>query len=391
MSRRQAALLAGIVVVAAALWLLVFTDDPLPGQVRFLRSTSGTSSDLVTHSSAAAQEFMASHYWRMRGHSPFFDQALEWAPASHAYQDLYALYPDQAADRRLVREHPAVVLRDSAGNPLFIPFDCDGESCAAWAADPGADAWRREWLDRASDALERGYAGLFIDNVNLEMLVGDADGEPVAPIDPRTGAEMTLEDWRRYVAEFAELIDEELPGAEIVQNSAWYLDESDPYVQRAAEAADWVEIERGFTDPGLRPSSQAFSLEALLEHVDWIHDRGAGFITEPYSLDEASRYFELAAYLLVNDSDDAIASNLEANPDNWWPGWEADLGDPDGDRYETDGLLRRDFADGLAALNPQGNEPATLEAPEGMEDLDGVERTEITLEPGEGIVLQDVE
>ena len=334
---------------------------------------------------------MASHYWRMRGHTPFFDEALGWAPPSDTYEDLYALYPDQDADREFVREHPDAVLRDSAGRMLFIPYGCNGRRCAAWAADPGSETWRQEWLDRARESLERGYDGIFIDNVNLEMTVGDANGDLVAPLDPRTGEEMTLEAWRGYVADFAEQIDDELPDAEIVQNSVWYVDESDPDVQRTAEAADWVELERGFSDPGLRPANPTFSLQALLDHADWIHGRGAGFITEPYSLDADSRYFELAAYFLVRDADDGIASSFEANPGNWWPGWEADLGEPEGDRYTEDGLLRRDFEDGTVALNPQGSERHTFTAPDGMQDLDGAERTEVTLDPGQGIVLDRVE
>jgi hypothetical protein len=46
--------------------------------------------------------------------------------------------------------------------------------------------------------LGKGCVGVFIDNVNLDMHVGNGDGGPVVPADPRTGDPMTQEDWHHY-------------------------------------------------------------------------------------------------------------------------------------------------------------------------------------------------
>ena len=329
---------------------------------------------------------MRSSYSRMRGYPPFFDRALGWSPSSDFYIDLYAMYDLNYGS---IPDHPEWVLRDRDGRKLFVPNACDGERCAAYAADVGSPTWRADWIARARREMDKGYAGIFIDNVSMDLMVGDGSGDLVKPVDPRTGKPMTDDDWRRYVAEFTEEIRTAFPTATITHNSGqWWADERDPFYRREVAAADRVELERGFADTGIGFGGGMFGFETYLKHIDWIHAQDASFIAEPYGLDRTSAQFELASFFLVSEAGDGIASSYRSNPDTWWSGWDTDLGEPEGDRYEFRGALRRDFSGGIALLNQPGADRRTIDLPQGdWTDLDGDRVRSVTLGPREGAVL----
>ena len=129
--------------------------------------------------------------------------------------------------------------------------------------------------------MDQGYAGIFIDDVNMEMKVSNGNGDFTRPIDPRTGQPMSDTDWRRYVAEFTEQIRAAFPDKEIIHNSLWWMDHNDPYVQRQVAAADYVELERGFNDTGITGGTGQWSYENYLAYVDWLHSLGKGAVYEP--------------------------------------------------------------------------------------------------------------
>ena len=360
------------------------------GKLRFVRNATSSFDSYTATSSDAQREWMAAHYFRMRGYAPYFNQALGWAPTSHFYKDLYAIYRDVSSDQQLMADHPSWVLRDSSGNRLFIPWSCNGTTCTQYAADIGSPQWRAHWINQAKTTMGAGYDGIFVDDVNLEMKVGNGSGAFVRPVDPRTGAAMTDADWRRYMAEFTEEIKAAFPGAEIVHNALWWASEADPYVQREIDAADVVELERGFNDPGIVGGTSKFGYETLLAHVDWLHSRGASVLLEPYGLTATSREFELASYFLAKAADDAVVSDFQADPGNWWPGWETDLGAPAGGRYLWNGLLRRDFAAGMVLANQPGQATKSVTPPGGSSwvDLAGNPVTSVTLDGRRGKVLR---
>ena len=374
-------------------------EDGLPdasaGQVRFLRSAT-TAFDpqlIAAEGDPRLQRFWDAHYWRMRGYSPFYERhtfrgSPPWTPPpTHVYRDLYAIY-NSPSGRRLIARHPDWVLRNADGNRLFIPFDCSGGSCPQFAADVGNPAFRAHWIAAAARTLSEGYAGIHIDDVNLLMRVSNGTGAFTRPIDPRTARPMTDSDWRRYVAEFTEQVRSEFPDTEIVHNAIWFADRELQEVARAVDAADYVELERGATDPGLAPGGGRYGFDTFLAHIDWLHDRGDGVILEPYDLTDARREFELAVYFLIGDGNDAIASRFEADPDNWWPGWDTDLGPPEGERRVWQGLLRRDFAHGIVLVNPPGASIVNAELGRSYEDLDGKVVDSVSLAPREGLVLR---
>lgn len=359
------------------------------GRINFIRSATSAFDRYLTGASRKQRRWIASTYWRMRGFDPFFAKsgAIRWAPPTDFARDLYAIYRDGAADRALVERNPSWVLRDEEGNPLYIPSDCDGESCPLYAGDLGNPAFQAHWIQRASEILAKGYAGIFIDDVSMEMQISDGAGRLVVPIDPRTGKRMRDGDWRRYVADFTERIRKALPRAAIAHNQGqWWLDHSDPSVRRQVAAADMIELERGYNDVDLRGGGGPFSFESFMAHIDWLHSLGKSVILEPYGLNRAKQIYEVAAYYLTKSRRDAIASSYAANPGNWSRVWNTDLGAPRGKRYQWKGLWRRNYTDGIALVNPAGQPTRTVKTGR-YRSFSGKRVGRVTLPAARGAVL----
>ncbi|MGZ5310194.1 MAG: putative glycoside hydrolase [Solirubrobacterales bacterium] len=359
-----------------------------PGKVNLIRNATSSFDPYLTGSTGAQRQWIADTYWRIRGYDPFFANvgATSWTGPAHYYEDLYAIYRDVPADQQLLAAHPDWVLRDAAGRALFIPYDCNGQTCTQYAADFGNPGYRSWWISRAQSTLAKGYEGIFIDDVNMEMRAGNESGQDVTPIDPRTGAAMTAASWRRYMAEFTEQIDAALDGYEIVHNTHWWVDHSDPYVQRQIDSADMIELERGYNDGGLVAGAGAWGFERLMAHVDWLHSRGKSAIFEPYNLNAAKQEYELAAHYLTKAASDAIASDFRADPGNFSDDWLTDLGAPLGARYRWNGLWRRDYANGIALVNQPGQPTRTAEL-EPYRTLAGQQVSSVTLGASRGAVL----
>jgi hypothetical protein len=360
------------------------------GRIKFVRSATTSFDPYLTGSSKAQKRWMARHYWRMRGFDPFFARvgALRWAPPTHFAKDLYGIYRDSAADGALLNEHPDWVLRDDAGNPLYIPSDCDGESCPIYAADVGNPAFQRHWISRAKKIFAKGYAGVFIDDVSLEVMVSDGAANLVTPIDPRTRQPMREVDWRRYVASFLERIAAALPRrAEIVHNQGqWWLSHSDRYVKRQVAAADIIELERGYNDDDLTGGGGAFGFETFMAHIGWLHSRGKSVMFEPYDLDPAKQAYAIAAYYLTKSRADAIASSYAADPGHWSKAWDVNLGAPRGRRHRWNGLWRRDYERGIALVNQPG-QPSRTVGLRAYRTVSGGRATPLTLGAAQGAVL----
>ncbi len=333
------------------------------------------------------QAWMRDHYWRMLTYAPYFDTRLGWFPSAWVYKDLYAVYTGSA----LATAHPEWILRDAAGQMLFIPYGCRGGTCPQYAADPGNAEFRAQWLAAARSVLQAGYRGLYVDDVNLFLSrVGNGAGAAVVPIDPRTGAPMTEADWRRYVAEFVEAIRVAFPTVEIAHNAIWYVGDGDPSVARQIAAADYQVLERGVNDTGLVNGSGRYGFDTFLGHLDFIHAAGGAFYFDGQGADVAAREYSLAVYLLGKAERDGITHDHGVTPDDWWSaGWEVDLGSALGERYRWNGVWRRDFAAGLVLVNPPGAPAQTLVPGGQYRDLTGVTRTAVVLGPAQGAVLRD--
>jgi hypothetical protein len=137
---------------AVLITLLVALALPLPaafaadaGVLRIARGAE-SSFDVYTSSPTAGQKaFMLSHYWRLRAYSPYFDSRLSWSSDTWVYQDAYAIYPNTPE----ATQHADWILKDPAGNKLWVQYGCSGGSCTQYAADIGNPAFRAWWIDGA--------------------------------------------------------------------------------------------------------------------------------------------------------------------------------------------------------------------------------------------------
>jgi Hypothetical glycosyl hydrolase family 15 len=401
-SVRTGAQSLGRAVALACLALLVLATSAsatTDGKLKFIRNATSAFDPqvLAAQTDPALQSFWREHYWRMRGYAPFFDShtfngSPPWTPPpTHFYRDLYAIYNNPTGEQT-ISQHPDWVLRDAAGNKLYLQWACSGTSCTQYAADVGDPGFRQYWINGAASRLAAGYEGIHIDDVNLAMKVSNGAGTFTRPIDPRTGAPMTDADWRRYVAEFTEEIRDAFPDAEIVHNTYWRSHstmKTDPYALRELAAADTIEVERGFNDAGIVGGTGPYGYETYLAHMDWLHSRGLSIHYEPYGLDVITREFEIASYYLVKDLDDSITSQFQADPSNWSSAWDTNLGAPSSGRFTWNGLFRRDFANGIVLVNQPGEttKTATLPGESQWHDLSGTAVTSVTLGARRGKVL----
>lgn len=363
----------------------LFASENLPnaGITQFYLRTS-SAFDVYTNSpSTSQQSWMKSHFWRLQSSSPYFDKRLAWMPNAWAYVDLYGIPTNSS----LVTQHPDWILHDGAGNRLYIPFGCSNGTCPNYAGDITNSKFRSWWVANAQSILSKGYKGFWIDDVNMEFRVGNGSGSQVAPYNPDTGTTMTYDEWRLNIAEFTEQIRSALPTAEIVHNAIWFASPtrySDQYVIREIKAADYINCERGVSDSGLVGGSGSWSVRAFLAYVDAVHSYGKNVLMDEYAFNGD---YGLAGYYLISNGDDALG-NQQITPDNWWAGYDVNLGAPLGARYDWNNLIRRDFLYGMVLLNPPQTTAITVQLPSLLTKIvDGTGVTSVTLQPGQAVVL----
>jgi hypothetical protein len=368
-----------------------FCQATSPGRVRFIQRTTSDWDQYTKEPTSSFIEWINQKMSRTQLYTTYFDSRLSWYPNAWAYEDLYGI----GINDPLVQQHPEWILKDSNGNRLYIPWGCSGSVCPNYAFDPGNPDFRNWWIEnKGGKDIQTGYKGLWIDDVNLEFQVGNGDGSLATPIDARTGAPMTYEAWKSYVAGFTQAIRSALPNAEIAHNSIWYAGGSardyDPSVIDEIKAADFINCERGVSDWGLQSGSgnngdNNWSLNAFLAFIDHVHNLGKHVILEEYTFNGDGEY-GVAGYFLISDGQDGFG-NDQAGPYSWSKAYDVDLGQPQAGRYSWNNLLRRDFSGGIVLLNPAYSSPVTVTLPGTFQRADGSTLTSITLNGGQGAIL----
>jgi hypothetical protein len=386
--RIVAPLIAAVLVVGIVLSVARGDDPPHghQGAVHFLGGATTAFEPFIAKQDPAYGAFLRRHMWRMVVYSPHFDSRTRWYPNGLVYQDAYAIYRGSA----LAGLHPEWILRDGGGNPLYIPFGCSNGGCPQYAADISNPAFRRHWIANVRNELRRGYRGVFIDDVNMDLRVGNGQEQSVGPIDRATHRPMTDRAWRNYMAQFMEEIRRALPHAEIVHNAIWYADSptgiADPSIRREIGAADFINLERGVNDSGLTGGSGTFSLQRMLRYIDAVHALGKGVILDGSATALPGIEYALAAYLLISSGRDAVSAG-GMTPIHWWAGFDVNLGEALGPRRLWSGVLRRDFARGMTLVREPGAETRRVRLPTAMRDLGGQVVTSVSLAPATGVVL----
>ena len=379
-----------VLFIAGLLMVIQSTQaqaQEVEGKVLFYNIANSDFDPYSRDPSSAEQAWMREHYYRQQTYKGYFNSRLAWYPLAWVYKDSYAIKPSWD----IYRDHPEWVLRDAGGNQLYIPWGCSGGTCPQFAGDFGNPAFRANWISEARSLLEDvGYAGLWVDDVNLTWRVGNGNGDIIRPVDPRTGQEMTRDNWQRYFAEFMEEIRAAFPDKEIAHNAIWYADvTANPYIQRQIDAADWYNLERGATDRGLKGGTGKYGFETFLSFIDFIQNRGHNVILMDYGDTLTKREYGLAAWFLINRGQDMISSNQLrwTAPDSWWKGYELDLGRALGPRQTWQGLLRRDFECGIVLLNQPEMPTRSASLDSELSDLSGNTRSTIILAESEAAIL----
>lgn len=337
----------------------------------------------------ARQRWFREHLERMIVYSPYFDNKTPWFPQALVYIDLYGVHPDTA----VAREHPDWLLHDSAARTLYVPWGCANGTCPQFAADIANPKYRAWFIYTAKSLLRRGYLGLFLDDVNMEFRVSDGTGKQAVPIDSTMGQPMSWDAWRNHVADFVEEIRKALPKTEIIHNSIWYagpggIRDRDPAIQRQIKAANYVNVERGIgSDPGLTGGDGQWSLSTLFAYIDRVHALGRGVTMQQYRLDLASREYSLAGYFLISSGDD-LYSDGNATPDDWWVGYDVDLGGPMGPRTYRDGVFERKFSCGMVVLGEPGLHSRNVPLGGSYTSLDGRSVHSVDVSARQGMVLR---
>ena len=342
----------------------------------------------INNATAAQKQWFQDHWQRAIVIGGYWDSKLSWYSNAWAYMDAYAIYNPSS----VATQHPDWILKDAAGNKLYIPWGCSGGSCPQYAADIGSSAWRQDYINRCKALVALGYKGIYVDDVDMDMNVGNGSGQQVAPIDPRTGAAMTDAAWKGYFAAFLEQLRAAIPGAEITHNALWFAgggqhDGTQADIAREIKAADYVNVERGFADSGLTGGTGVWSVFALMRFIDNVHAYGRHVVLQSTANDATTAEYNLAGYFLVSDGKDYVSSSLGSMPTNAWSGYSTNLGDATSGRYQWNGVWRRDFTRGFVLLNEPGASTKSLALGGTFKNTAGNSVSSVTLGAAQGAVL----
>src|SRR5690242_19211447 len=150
------------------------TDNSDPGCVHFALWTNSSFHTYVGDPSQTTKNWLNSHFYRMVVSSSYFDSRLSWYPNAWAYAKVWAI---NTSDSNLIAQHPEWILKDANGHRLYIGWGCNGSSCPQYAADFANSAYRTWWINNTKSLLAKGYKGLWLDNIDLEMKSSDGTGK----------------------------------------------------------------------------------------------------------------------------------------------------------------------------------------------------------------------
>jgi len=318
------------------------------GEVRFVKNADRSFDRFTAAPSVSTQAFIRNNYSLMLVNTPYFDRRLKWFPRGWVYLDLYGI----PARSRVARQHPNWILRGKRNRKLFIPFACRAGRCDQYAGDPTNPAFRRWWIRNAKKVMKRGYAGLYIDNVNLIRRVALSNNKEVVPRSRRSKRRISNAVWRRTVARFTRQIRRSMKRTKIAHNVIWFAPGAKgKWGRMQTRSANVITLERGVNDAGLTGGTFTFGLRTFLRYSDWVHRRKADVMFLETARINDKRDYGLAGYFMINNGRDSYGTLVQSDPNNFWPGFKVSLGAPTSRRYLWRGLIRRDFQRGIVLMN----------------------------------------
>jgi hypothetical protein len=106
--------------------------------------------------------------------------------------------------------------------------------------------------------------------------------------------------------------------------------------------------------------------------------------------DVEDQIFNLASGLLINRGSDKVGTARDefVAPATYWEIFDVDLGDAIGDRYDWNGLIRRDFSNGVVLVAEPDSATIAVPIEAGYTDLDGEPVDLIELDGGRAAILR---
>ena len=342
-----------------------------------------------------ARDFLISRYSRSLTYDfPAGRRWIEWYPNAWLYKDAYGL---QASD--VGGPMWRYVLRDPEGRPMHLDYACGSDgACPQFALDITSAGYRAAWIAELRERqLRPQHRGVFVDDVNFDRLVcsdvGAACSAAVTPVGA-DGRAVTAERWQVAMARFMRDIREAFPGKEIVHNQRYLqaggLSGGMPvseHVRSAIEQADLIEVEGSYNDGGLVPGGGRFGWDTLRSWIGYIHARGKGVVHDQGA---PKPEYALATYLMDATGRDYIGHVYRRVPGDWWTeGWELDLGSARGPAFADQGVVRRDFENGLVLVRKPGSAPGPVALEGQHQRLDGTPAgSVVSVPPAGGLVLR---
>lgn len=269
-------------------------------------------------------QFIRWRFSKVCGWAPWFDYFSQaFLGDSFFYLDTYAIYNDLTNLTGLLVTHPEYILTDTSGNKLYIPFNCANGACPQFAADISNANFFNYQLGTINQGISKKYRGVYLDDVNLDCKVSDGNGAIIS--DP-----LITSKWAEKMVEFVEKIrgvswiDTPLP--KIVHNSIWFSTAPQNLIDRQIQAADYINIERGFGDSNLNNST----FGQLLLYIDHVHSLNRNIIQMEYTKDNLQ--FKIACFLLNYKKGDLFCC-LNLFPDQWDTAVDTDYGEAMSDKF----------------------------------------------------------
>ncbi len=240
-------------------------------------------------------------------------------------------------------QHPDWFLLDKNGKRIG-----DGDT---WFMDPGSDGYRAFWLERARELQETyGWQAIFLDNVEASRAKMVKGNEPLANYPDDESYQRAVEGFLTYIrqnyfeprgkAMYANIVS-------VDDDAVWdkYMEYLDGAMIESF-ATDW---DRGF------PSTQDWEEQMDQAERALIGGKTLILVAQGKQDDVALQNFAFASYLLLANSNVYFRYTHSDSYREWWTyeNYELNLGAPLGDRYEENGVWRRDFQNGYLIVNPQ--------------------------------------
>jgi hypothetical protein len=285
--------------------------------------------------------------------------------------------------------HEEWFLHDAAGDRLIY---CDYPE--VWAADIGDPGYQRRWLDNVRERILRdGFDGVMMDDVNTfpGHCLGSL-GTPIAEYD-------TDEAYGDAVVEFMEVVGPELiaGGLLVAPNIAMNPWEDVMRAQALAIAPHTTQVTREYW---MRwDDSENFTgseWESTLTFYEDVEALGVGFLALTYGPGhegalQGQRYGRASFLLAWDGVADSAWGYQDEQVDPWSEEWAIDPGLPVESRTADGSGWRRAYTGGTVLVNADDSASRTFSLDRPHIDGDGNLVSELTLQPGQAMVLVHAE